>query len=47
MPLSVDVVIPVHGQWELTERCLATLVAREPCVRRIIVVDDRSPDDTA
>jgi GT2 family glycosyltransferase len=47
MPLSVDVVIPVHGQWELTERCLATLVTRDPCVRRIIVVDDKSPDDTA
>jgi GT2 family glycosyltransferase len=47
MPLSVDVVIPVHGQWELTERCLATLVTRDACVRRIIVVDDKSPDDTA
>ena len=47
MPLSVDVVIPVHGQWELTERCLATLATREPCVRRVIVVDDKSPDDTA
>src|ERR1700722_15210971 len=47
MPLSVDVVIPVHGQWELTERCLATLMTRDPCVRRIIVVDDKSLDDTA
>jgi GT2 family glycosyltransferase len=47
MPLSVDVVIPVHGQWELTERCLATLAARDACVRRIIVVDDKSPDDSA
>jgi len=34
MPLSVDVVIPVHGQWELTERCLATLAARDACIRR-------------
>lgn len=47
MPLSVDVVIPVHGQWELTERCLATLADRDACVRRVIVVDDKSPDDSA
>jgi GT2 family glycosyltransferase len=47
MPLSVDVVIPVHGQWELTERCLATLATRDACIRRVIVVDDKSPDDSA
>jgi GT2 family glycosyltransferase len=47
MPLSVDVVIPVHGQWELTERCLATLETRDACIRRVIVVDDKSPDDSA
>jgi GT2 family glycosyltransferase len=47
MPLSVDVVIPVHGQWELTERCLATLATRDVCIRRVIVVDDKSPDDSA
>src|ERR1700735_1370787 len=47
MPLSVDVVIPVYGQWELTERCLATLATRDACVRRVIVVDDKSPDDSA
>jgi GT2 family glycosyltransferase len=47
MPLSVDVVIPVHGQWELTQRCLATLADRDACVRRVIVVDDKSPDDSA
>lgn len=47
MPLSVDVVIPVHGQWELTEHCLATLATRDACVQRVIVVDDKSPDDTA
>ena len=40
-------VIPVHGQWELTERCLATLATRDACVRRVIVVDDKSPDDSA
>ena len=47
MPLSVDVVIPVHGQWELTQRCLESLAARDACVRRVIVVDDKSPDDSA
>jgi GT2 family glycosyltransferase len=47
MPLSVDVVIPVHGQWELTQRCLASLATRDACVRRVIVVDDKSPDDSA
>jgi GT2 family glycosyltransferase len=47
VPLSVDVVIPVYGQWELTERCLATLATRDACVRRVIVVDDKSPDDSA
>jgi GT2 family glycosyltransferase len=47
MPLSVDVVIPVHGQWELTQRCLASLAIRDACVRRVIVVDDKSPDDSA
>jgi GT2 family glycosyltransferase len=45
--VTVDVVIPVYGQWELTERCLASLRARDACVRRIIVVDDASPDETA
>ena len=47
MPLSVDVVIPVHGQWELTERCLDSLSTRDASIRRIIVVDDKSPDDSA
>jgi GT2 family glycosyltransferase len=47
VPLSVDVVIPVHGQWELTEQCLATLATRDACVQRVIVVDDKSPDNTA
>lgn len=47
MRLTVDVVIPVHGHWELTERCLDSLRRRDPCVRRVIVVDDASSDDTA
>jgi GT2 family glycosyltransferase len=47
MPLSVDIVIPVYGQWELTQRCLASLAVRDACVRNVIVVDDASPDDSA
>ena len=47
VPLSVDVVIPVYGQWELTANCLASLATRDACVRRVIVVDDKSPDDSA
>jgi GT2 family glycosyltransferase len=45
--IAVDVVVPVHGHWDLTERCLATLRSRDACVRTVIVVDDASPDDTA
>lgn len=44
--MTVDVVIPVHGNWELTEQCLDTL-PREAPVDRVILVDDASPDDTA
>lgn len=43
---TVDVVIPTHNHWELTERCLASLARRDPCVRRVIVVDDASSDET-
>jgi GT2 family glycosyltransferase len=44
--VNVDVVIPVHGNWELTEQCLDTL-PREAPIERVFVVDDGSPDDTA
>ncbi|HTJ25066.1 MAG TPA: glycosyltransferase family 2 protein [Candidatus Limnocylindria bacterium] len=44
--MTVDVVIPVHGNWELTEHCLDTL-PREAPIAKVIVVDDASPDDTA
>ncbi|HYZ14889.1 MAG TPA: glycosyltransferase family 2 protein, partial [Candidatus Acidoferrum sp.] len=44
--MRVDVVIPVHGNWELTEQCLETL-PREAPLDQVIVVDDASPDDTA
>ncbi len=45
--IAVDVVVPVHGHWDLTERCLETLRSRDACVRAVIVVDDASADDTA
>jgi GT2 family glycosyltransferase len=45
--MLVDVVVPVHGNWEVTRRCLDALAERDACVREIFVVDDASPDDTA
>jgi len=45
---DVSVVIPVHGRWQLTRRCLAALAsvgADTPF--EIIVADDASDDDTA
>jgi GT2 family glycosyltransferase len=44
--MKVDIIIPVHGNWELTQQCLDTL-PREAPLHRVIVVDDASPDDTA
>lgn len=46
MAPSIDVVIPVHGGWELTRRCLETLAAQS-APHRVYVVDNASPDDTA
>jgi O-antigen biosynthesis protein len=44
---SVTIVIPVHGQWQATERCLRALAASEAkLIADVIVVDDASPDDT-
>lgn len=42
----VDVVVPVHGGWEYVSECLEALRGQSAPVR-VIVVDDRSPDDTA
>ena len=43
----VSIVIPVHGKWSVTEKCLRSFVAHPPLVPfEIIVVDDASPDDT-
>ena len=45
MTATVDVVVPVHGKWELTRSCLEHLQRQShPC--NIIVVDDAGPDDT-
>lgn len=44
----VTVVIPVHGKWSYTRRCLASIEASHPAVPfEIVVVDDASPDDSA
>jgi N-acetylglucosaminyl-diphospho-decaprenol L-rhamnosyltransferase len=42
---SIDVVVPVHGKWELTAACLDAL-ASQTVAHRVVVVDDASPDDT-
>jgi N-acetylglucosaminyl-diphospho-decaprenol L-rhamnosyltransferase len=44
--LPIDVVIPIHGHREMTERCLAAL-APQTRPHRTIVVDNASPDDSA
>lgn len=43
---SIDVVIPVHGNYALTDACLRHLDARAAGAQ-VIVYDDVSPDDTA
>ncbi len=45
--LSVDIVIPQYGNWDVTERCLESLRERDACVRSVVVVDDASPDGAA
>lgn len=45
METSIDVLIPVHGRWELTERCLLSL--REQTIsHRVTVIDNASRDRT-
>jgi len=46
MALSIDVVVPVYGGWELTRRLLETLAA-QTVPHRVVVVDNDSPDDSA
>jgi N-acetylglucosaminyl-diphospho-decaprenol L-rhamnosyltransferase len=45
MSLSIDVVIPTHNGWELTERCLQHL-ERQTAAHAVIVSDDGSSDGT-
>ncbi|GIT81034.1 hypothetical protein LLS1_27030 [Leifsonia sp. LS1] len=45
MTTSVDVIVPVHGNWKVTETCLRSLAAQTH-EHRVVVVDDASPDDT-
>jgi GT2 family glycosyltransferase len=43
----VTIVIPVYGQWYLTERCLIALARTEASyLAKIVVVNDKSPDNT-
>jgi len=44
----LSVVVPVHGKWEYTRACLASIERHRPCVPfEVVVVDDASPDRTA
>lgn len=45
MSLTIDVVVPVYGNWAITESCLLHL-RRQTVAHRVIVVDDAGPDDT-
>jgi len=45
MTLTVDVVVPVYGNWAMTDSCLKSLAA-QTTQHQVIVVDDKSPDDT-
>jgi GT2 family glycosyltransferase len=45
MSISVDVVIPTYGRWDLTERCLEHL-RRQTMPHRVIVADNASTDGT-
>jgi GT2 family glycosyltransferase len=43
----VTILIPVHGQWHWTERCLQSLALTEAAdLARVIVIDDASKDNT-
>ena len=47
-PPSVSIVMPVHGNWQVTEACLRALLPSLPAAWpvEIVIVDDASPDDT-
>ena len=43
----VSIIIPVHGQWLWTERCLEAILRTEVSeLAEVIVVNDASPDET-
>ena len=43
--ISMDVVIPVYGNYPIVRRCLeSVLVSRTAVVARVLVIDDASPD---
>lgn len=44
----LSIVVPVHGKWEYTRACLASIAQHRPTVPfEVLVVDDASPDRTA
>lgn len=44
----LSIVVPVHGKWDYTRACLASIAAHRPTVPfEVLVVDDASPDRTA
>lgn len=45
MSPTVDVIVPVYGNWSLTAQCLESLRG-QTIEHRVILVDDKSPDDT-
>ncbi|MFC5930738.1 glycosyltransferase family 2 protein [Cryobacterium melibiosiphilum] len=44
--LSIDVVVPVYGNWAMTRDCIEHL-QRQGIAHTLIIVDDAGPDDTA
>jgi O-antigen biosynthesis protein len=44
----LSVLVPVHGKWEFTRACLASIEEHRPAVPfEVLVIDDASPDRTA
>lgn len=42
---TIDVIVPVYGNWQITSSCLDSL-RTQTVPHRVILVDDKSPDDT-
>jgi GT2 family glycosyltransferase len=45
MTAAIDVVVPVHNRWQLTQKCLASLI-EQTVPHRVVVVDNGSTDET-